>query len=518
MSDFHIVDIKHINFVLNKYNLSKVGNTYLTVWNFLITNKHASVPIEVADFIIAFNNRNKLQKYKLSELLTNNINIAGITDMSRVTRILKYANKLEDDFYFSMLPEDILFEILSKLDYETILGFCSMSKQFELFCKNNLTRILQISLQNKTKFNTNGFTLKQLYILERNNKLQKHIANFNDVYIINEKGELCIIYRDNSDYTETITLNTGLNIIKVVSGLNFFVLLEKNGKVYIKNRSRFIINSSAVTTYMKDKINKITISEIEGINNAIDIIANTDSVLILLSDGSIMGFGNNEYGTIPNVPNPTIKVGNQIIKVPFGNVEIPTLVPNLNNIRYMEYGYKNMYFVSNDDEIHEIYYNDEEDYNFEEQLEGKKIIKIQDWNKSILVLNSDGEVLLVTEKETTKVFDNIIDISSFQDAGFDLIGTHINIYGSLFLDRDGNVYLYGLFRKGFSNDESAEIIDEKRVKFNLPTKSDNFKNIVYIFGGNLLQLFLVDKDHNLYINHIDESGKYKSYIYPNIKV
>ena len=132
--NFRDIPPKDINYIISHYKLPSQGNKYLTVWNFLITNKDVLVPTEIADYIIAFNNIDRLKKYKLSELLTNKIIIGNVTDTNRIARILKYANKLEDDsIHFSMLPDDILFEILSKLDYDTIIGFCNISKQFEIF-------------------------------------------------------------------------------------------------------------------------------------------------------------------------------------------------------------------------------------------------------------------------------------------------------------------------------------------------------------------------------------------------
>lgn len=71
MSNFSDIPIKDINYIINKYNLTW-KDKYLTVWNFIINNSNILVPTSVADWIIAYNNKN-IGTYN-SEILTNKIN------------------------------------------------------------------------------------------------------------------------------------------------------------------------------------------------------------------------------------------------------------------------------------------------------------------------------------------------------------------------------------------------------------------------------------------------------------
>jgi hypothetical protein len=460
MSNFEDVDIKYINFVFNTYELS--GNKYLSVWNFLLKNNGIQIPIPIADFIIAFNNINKLRKYMLSELLTGNIFIDGISDIKRIIRILKYANKLEDDTsYFGMLPDDALFEIISRLNFETILNFCNVSKHFENLCKDRLLNILQISLKEQTGFNTDNFTLKQLYILSRNNKLQKHIVTYSDTYIINKKGEICWIPSGLFD-NGPIILDTKLDINKIVAGIGFVIILDKNGKVYFMSKNNVLLDPTSVNIYME--INNMIITEVKGINNAVDAVAAYKAVFVLLDDGNVVRFG--------QTPNMSTTIGDQIINIPANKIYIPDLLPYFRRIRYMEYGHDDIYVVTGDT-IRSIY--------AKKEYKVPNIIKIQEYGVNFFVLNSDGEVLLVKDDQITKVLDNVIDISSF-----------FNKNRILFLSRNGDVYVYGTFDK---------------TTFNVPTKLDKISNIVHIYCAFTF-ICLVDKDYNFYMNHIDENGKY----------
>jgi len=453
MSNFNRIPIKDINYLVKKYNLS-TENKYLAVWNFIISN-NILVPESIANFIIDYNNL----------------------------------------IYFDVLPDDILFNILNQLNYETIFEVCKLSKRLKLFCQNNLLRTLQVSLHNQTGFITDEFTLKQLYFLAENRKMQKRISSFNSTFVINDIGHVYI-------FKQSLILNLDLDIIKVSAGLNFAIFLTKNGEVYIKGRSKRLISLDAVTMYMG--MNNVSISKIIGINNAIDIVAYDDTVLILLDNGTILGFGDNKYGYIPNINDKF--------------VDVPRSIPNIKNIKYMEYTLSNLYLISNDNKIHEINYEDEdmEPVILEGQLQKiGNIIKIQDWATDVIILNSNGEVMIVKENEIIKIKVNIVDISSFNTA---------NKYGILLLDKNGDVYIYGYIVREIynSNKEIIEVSNDKHINVTIPTKLNKFKNIIYIYAESDI-LFLVDKDHNLYVNYIDDYGKYnKGYPsirkHPNIKM
>jgi hypothetical protein len=122
------VPMEDINYMINIYNLQENNDKHMTVLSFINGAGRISLPTPIEDWFIASNNQS-LPTYKLLELLNGNINIniAGITNTSRIIRILKYANKLEENFCINMPLDDVLNSMLNKLDYETIVELCKLT-------------------------------------------------------------------------------------------------------------------------------------------------------------------------------------------------------------------------------------------------------------------------------------------------------------------------------------------------------------------------------------------------------
>ena len=144
---------------------------YLAAWNLLQSNQFNNAPSSISDFIIALNlftQDIKVSTYKASDvLLTNDKDLASLLtlssiDKARTIRILDYLHKLDNDLTtLTTLPRDILIEIISKLDCQSILLLCQISNEFSKFCELNLQLLLKESLKITTKLNIDNYKIRK---------------------------------------------------------------------------------------------------------------------------------------------------------------------------------------------------------------------------------------------------------------------------------------------------------------------------------------------------------------------
>lgn len=86
--NFRDIPPKDINYIISHYKLPSQGNKYLTVWNFIIQNKDVLIPKSIATYITNYNN-------------------------SQLINQLTY------------LPEEVVVKVLTELDVDSLLHFCS---------------------------------------------------------------------------------------------------------------------------------------------------------------------------------------------------------------------------------------------------------------------------------------------------------------------------------------------------------------------------------------------------------
>jgi adenylosuccinate lyase len=64
-------------------------------------------------------------------------------DKSRIIMILNYINKLDNDLdLFALIPEEVLYLILKRLDYNSLNIICNMSSNFNRICSDNVMKPL----------------------------------------------------------------------------------------------------------------------------------------------------------------------------------------------------------------------------------------------------------------------------------------------------------------------------------------------------------------------------------------
>src|SRR5436853_551799 len=320
---------------------SDVQQNYLTAWDRLRSDDYRSTPSSIADWIIAINlatSNIHLPPMKFLDILamsdidlqilTNQLTLPTL-DKERFIRILRYSNALLDDMsILENLPDDVLFEILVKLDCKSIPLVCKSSSNLSHFCQRNLNNLLRQNLTKTTGLNTYDYNKEQLINLCQSSSYIKNMStgdlhsliltNTGQIYVFgsNEYGQLGL--SDNID-KNVPTLIPNLNqIVQIAAGFYHSLALSDIGQIYA-----FGHNDSGQLG-LRDHRDRNILSLITKLNHMIQIAAGSRHSLVLSNNGQIYACGNNYNGQLG--------LGH------YDDRDIPTLIHNLINIKQIVAG------------------------------------------------------------------------------------------------------------------------------------------------------------------------------------
>ena len=152
------------------------------------------------------------------------------------------------------------------------------------------------------------------------------VLNSNTVSVIgsNSNGQLCESTTTTSRTIPVVISSNLYNVIEVSAGNNFSLVLLSNGTIQGFGRNDYGQLGDGTTT---QRTSQVTVS---GINNAIDISSGPSShhSLALLNDKTVKSWGNNFYGQLGNNTNIGTNTANNI----------PYLIPDLNNVIMIKTG------------------------------------------------------------------------------------------------------------------------------------------------------------------------------------
>ena len=169
MTSFTSIPVSDINKFLSSYNLPIIESNYLTAWNILKSNPNLTIPDSIADYIISLNlftNKIKIPTYDTSKILLANdkdlyelshLLTLSNTNKERIIRILGYLHKLNNDMnIFDILPQEILQDIISRIDCQSIPLMYELSSKFSQL---NFDNALKINLLKVARILVNNFKI-----------------------------------------------------------------------------------------------------------------------------------------------------------------------------------------------------------------------------------------------------------------------------------------------------------------------------------------------------------------------
>jgi hypothetical protein len=277
-------------------------------------------------FEIIFTSLNELRKLEL-----------GTTDKERIIRILSYMNILNNNVeILDVLPFDVFKNIVSNLSCSELMVLCKISKKLNKFCFLNLDTLLKNILEKKLLLDLqryNNQTLSFLCKIRNNNRLS---GGFSKYYTLNYDGTIegidiknIVSISGGDDNFMLLDCNGNVinskleyeNIKKVVQvsvGYNHYIFLRYDGYVYIKGKSDYGqlgVKNRNVENIIRNPF----------LQDVIQISTYSNHSLALRSDGRVYSFGNNKYGQLGYISGGT-------------NEYYPMIIPDLDDVVQISVG------------------------------------------------------------------------------------------------------------------------------------------------------------------------------------
>lgn len=517
MESFVKIPLEDINLLLrsNNQNIPEdINSRYLTAYNFLMNNPTAKLSDSIIDWQISQSKINKISKiYSTFDILnaqTNKLEQLSMdlslpsVNKERILRILDYMNKLNVNLdMFELLPEEVIYNILSNLDCKTILLMCKLVKnkcRFRDLMINSLSEYLDPekeytdshlinlckSSNNIEKNKTGRIDLSKYFIIGKDesvyiyynktliptntSSVKKIFANDQDDNAIFLRYDGKIYVYGNNEHKQlglpekTIKVPTLLSIdnIKSVAKMDLITfLLTTEGDVYVMG------------TYNENIINVPTL--LEDVRNIVQITSNKYSVLFLDVNGNVYGYGKNIYGELGYDKY-------------FDNVR---LILKFSNIKQIELSNNYGFILKDDGQLYVAGGKNTRKYisRFTYFRKLKNVKHITVGNDFTLALTENQELFVIltnltlpqTVKDILQIYK--IPIDKILDYSLDYDGVYI-------LTNNEDLYVWGFFG-------------------NLYTKFINTKLLGSSKNPLLLGYNVISDDDKLYVINIDDSGQFK---------
>jgi len=338
-----------------------------------------------------------------------------------------------------------------KTDIKDLFSLCITSKRLNIFCQS----IISEKLSKETELDTSNYTLKQLRILYENKIFgtKRIIIKYDGTLFVKDNGDVYImgLYGEGSNSPRVI--EDLKNVIKADNAGYFEVFLTKDGKVYVSGEVENLTDNTDEEANL-----------VPNINNAVDISADEEKLLVLLSDGTV-----------------TILTTDQEDEITIPNVKDIISVYQNGNISY---------FLTKNGKIYKI-----DGYFDMEEIPINNVKTFQEINGCLTItqINNGKLNVLYYDRKYNKFnnYDignlNIIDIEPLENA-------------ALLLDNNGDVYLIGE-----TSTKQYELLTENS-KSTTPIKINGLKNIIYM-SVSYNDSFFVDVNKNVYVLGLNSNGE-----------
>ena len=398
MTSFTAIPLSDIHLFLSSNNIHISQNTnenYVSAWNLIQNGQGREAPLSIVDWLIAYNLSNQQVKLPVISLLsiinaqpddpnlTNLANILTLNDVNkeRIISILHYLNVLDTEMLvYDKIPDDLLGIILSEMDCNTLNLMCNTSPRLNKYCRSASFGNM---LHQKMKINFNQYepdTWMKICMIVESKYHNKIVAGFDSSFVItantrhgnaygfgsNGFGKLGIgkntdrmaMNDTNIPVQIPLTVNEipdrGIlftnvnNIIQIAAGSAHSLALTSNGHVYSFGNNQY------GQLGLENNINYDIPTLINNLNNIIFISAGSYHSLALDSSGRVYAFGYNIYGQLGlgKLNMGKLNMKDDPLNILGNNINVPTLIPDLNNIIQVSAGNNHSLALTSDGEVY----------------------------------------------------------------------------------------------------------------------------------------------------------------------
>lgn len=318
--DFSEVPYKDVLVFLNLrgVDVSDNQNENYEIGASLITevDSNDQIPVSIADFMIAYNLYDRIDEidiYKMSDIYTNKVDPnrqlrLSFTDKDRITRILSYLGKLENDLnIYEMIPIPILVNIMSNLSLSDIMSLCSSSRYLNQQCSNINFWIALIQTRDNSfvpqsddqQIDINQ--LKRRYGFLTSSKNGWPLGSG-----LNDSHQL-------SNVSHDLFVPTRISDVGKCTHMSS----TRSNIVFILEDGRAVLNGENTYGQLGTDDNDVESTTIEPPNGEYFVMGSVDAdrICLLVSDGRILMYGGNQNDALRSIDTPYLNIEDFVVKI-----------------------------------------------------------------------------------------------------------------------------------------------------------------------------------------------------------
>ncbi len=502
MSSFTVIPIEDIHLFLSSNNTPipiNSDDSYIAAWNLIQNNQgNLIAPPSISDWIIAYNLSTQGTQFpstKTTEIiltpdnellnLSRDLGLENI-NKERILRILNYLGVLVDDsLVYNDIPDELLGLIFRNLDCKTIELMCKTSYRVNNFCQS---RAFKNMIQQRSKLPINQDNYDAIMKSCKMGEVSKNISvGGSHSLLLTLNG---YVYSFGSNLFGQLGLgdNNNRNIPTLIPNLNNSISISSNGSHSLVLTSTGQVYSFGYNAFgqlgLGDNDSRNVPTLIPNLNNIISISQSESYSLALDASGHIYSFGQNVFGQLGLGDN--------------NDRNIPTLIPNLDNIAQISGdGGKHSLALTSTGQVYSFGDNnsgklglgDEVNRNIPTLIPNlNNIVSISAGGSYSLVLDSFGRVYSFGNNSWGQLglgsgIGNYRNIPTLIPNLDNIIQISAGASHSLLLNSSG--YVYGFGFNSFGNLGLGH-----RTSVNIPTLIPNLNNIVQISTSTINSMVL----------------------------
>lgn len=283
------------------------------------------VPIAIADFMIAYSLHdriNEIDVYKMSDIYTNKINPnqqlqLNFADKDRITRILAYLGKLENDLnIYEIIPVPVLVNIMSNLSLPDIIGLCSSSQYLNHKCMDMDFWAALIKTKDRSFSLSSDDRKRDISHLKRRYGFLTSAKNGwplgsgnNDE---SQLGNIPISAEIQGAYTGSLVPTRIPGVGKCVH-----MSTSRGNSVFILDDGRAVLKGDNMYGQLGHDDNGINSTIINSPKGEYFVMGSVSAnrIVLLLSSGRVMMYGESQTDALRSVDNPYLKIDGFVVKI-----------------------------------------------------------------------------------------------------------------------------------------------------------------------------------------------------------
>jgi F-box domain len=279
-------------------------------------DRNDQIPVSIADFMIAYNLYGRMDEidiYKMSDIYTNKVDPnrqlrLDFTDKDRISRILSYLGKLDNDLnIYEKIPVPILVNIMSNLSLSDIMSLCSSSRYLNQQCSDVNFWIALIQTKDSSFIPQSDVQQIDINQLKRRYGFLTSSKNgwplgsgLNDFHQLSNVSGVSLVPTRISDVGKCIHMSS-----------------TRSNTVFILEDGRAVLKGDNRHGQLGTDDNNVESTTIDPSNGEYFVMGSiaSNTICLLLSDGRVLMYGEPQNDELRSIDNPYLNIEDFVVKI-----------------------------------------------------------------------------------------------------------------------------------------------------------------------------------------------------------